>query len=101
MKMPFGKFKGCEVRDLPDDYLGWLYEIVQPGILADCVYAEYQMRGFELLTEAPPRVKEIIDAGFRTLTLTHHPDIGGSGDAMREIIEARAWLQKLIQKKVL
>lgn len=24
MRMPFGKFKGVELGDLPDDYLAWL-----------------------------------------------------------------------------
>ena len=95
--MPFGKFKGYEIRDLPDNYLGWLYEIVEPGYLADCVYAEYQHRFGEDFKSAPPRVREIIEAGFKALALKYHPDVGGSGDAMREIIEARAWLQSLVR----
>jgi hypothetical protein len=26
MRMPFGKYRGCEVSDLPESYLRWLWE---------------------------------------------------------------------------
>lgn len=28
MRMPFGKFKGLELADLPDEYLDWLMGLV-------------------------------------------------------------------------
>lgn len=31
MKMPFGKYKGVEMSDLPLDYLEWLVKNFEPG----------------------------------------------------------------------
>lgn len=95
--MPFGMYSGCEVRNLPNDYLCWLHNEAKniTGYIADAIDAEYRSRGFTD-AEVPLRVKEIIEAGFKALAFKHHPDVGGHADAMRELLEARAWLQRLI-----
>lgn len=53
LKMPFGKFKGVLIEDLPS------------------VAPEVQMMAEELVT-----------AGYRKLAQTYHPDHGGEGQAM-------------------
>jgi len=55
--------------------------------------ASYRERNQQAM---PPFVRELVEAGFRSLTHKHHPDKGGSNEAMREILEAREWLYRLL-----
>lgn len=102
MKMPFGKFKGQEIEDLPDSYLCWLYNLdwAHHKWVSAPVAAEFYRRfgRVENGAKASPWVDEIIAAGFRALARQHHPDVGGSADAMREILDARAWLLEVINR---
>lgn len=106
--MPFGKFRGVCIEDLPDHYLSWLFESIdlrEPLRTA----VEYEMRQRRM--EAAPglvgdftiRVKpgeisvvcEIVDRGVRAAALVHHPDrIGGDGAAMTQINIVAASLRK-------
>jgi len=99
--MPFGKFAGHDLEDLPTPYVVWLLtldDLREP--LASAVYAEAARRG--LHREAPARsfvptlVAELIDSGFRTVALRAHPDRGGSNEAMRDAIAARDYLRSLV-----
>lgn len=101
-RMPFGKHKGFLVSDLPDDYLGWLFEQADlHGWLADAVESEYWAR-----FDPPKRPKsdapgvgslspvmlsvcsKIAEAGYRQLALKNHPDQGGDVRSMQAINEA-------------
>jgi hypothetical protein len=35
MRMPFGKHKGLEISALPEDYLKWLVQTIDPGDVKD------------------------------------------------------------------
>ena len=53
-------------------------------------------------TSGPPELaKELVEAGFKTLARTHHPDVGGTNDGMRQVIEARSWLLQAIEARKL
>ena len=90
MTMPFGKFKGIAVEDLPDGYLCWLAgeEVELRGQLAFEVQREYARR----LHQAEPRsqgatiriapadvelTRLVVDRGYRAAALLFHPDHGG------------------------
>jgi hypothetical protein len=112
--MPFGKFKGHRLRDLPDAYLGWLHAL---GTLREPlkmqVEREYQRRihprnrprrpppsaGPSVLTpalRAPALV--IISRGFRAAALDAHPDRpGGSHEAMLDLQAAKEALERLVK----
>ncbi len=46
--MPFGRYKGCSIKDLPRDYLNWMLENVElRGSLLKALEAEYERRGTE------------------------------------------------------
>ena len=36
--MPFGKYKGKKIIDVPDEYLLWLYDRLHSGVLLDYIY---------------------------------------------------------------
>jgi Putative quorum-sensing-regulated virulence factor len=96
--MPFGKFRGIELVDLPDDYLHWLYslpDLRDPLRLA--VEVEWAMR-FEpewnpqdafahgLNDEELALLKRLIQTGYRGLATQFHPDlVGGDGREMRAL----------------
>lgn len=90
MNMPFGKYRGVEIADLPDDYLSWLLslgdDLRQP--LRWAIIAEWRSRQQPMgaVKALPPPVKtmaeEMVKVGYRTLAHLHHPDHGGNSEAM-------------------
>lgn len=59
---------------------------------------EPEVRTVTLLATPPqelaPIVREVVRSGFRTLSLTSHPDRGGSNVAMRKLLETREWFEQ-------
>ncbi|NMC87211.1 MAG: hypothetical protein GYA69_02045 [Candidatus Moranbacteria bacterium] len=90
--MPFGKYHGCELHELPDSYVKWLWlkvDLREP--LRNEILREYKLR-FDygnrpnketaLTTIDANRIKQI----YRNLACQYHPDrIGGNGDVMKGI----------------
>lgn len=100
-RMPFGKYRGVLIADLPDDYIAWLHgldDLREP--LRSAIREEWVTR-FEappptrndLSSELRGMVAEIISAGYRTLAKVHHPDTGGETRAMQLLGDAAAWLR--------
>jgi hypothetical protein len=46
MTMSFGKHRGWDITELPDDYLFWLTTIELHGRLSEAVQREYERRRF-------------------------------------------------------
>jgi hypothetical protein len=114
--MPFGKYYGCELPDVPSSYLVWCLEemaTLQPSTrhliehemtcrvvtwpFLNHVWKKVWHEGYAaagrdgkppaLSAREPP---EAIKACFRRLCLRYHPDRGGSTDAMTAINELYA-----------
>jgi hypothetical protein len=84
--MPFGKFKGRDLRYVPDDYLDWLFEIELREPLKSAVRREISKReGVDCAPAATDtgRIKQI----YRTLAVKWHPDCGGTTEAMQALNE--------------
>lgn len=107
MKMPFGKFRGVLVADLPDEYLAWLKgldDLREP--LRTVVEAEWGGRtAARAILEADPLpgdvrpwAEELVTAGYRQLAQRHHPDRGGTGTAMQLVNGAAEWLRRQIRR---
>lgn len=84
MRMPFGKFKGLQVSDLPDWYLSWLWQRVD---LREPLRSEV----LNSLVGATDRRTLItldrVKSAYRSLALKWHPDRGGSNQAMAALNE--------------
>lgn len=96
--MPFGKFKGRRITDLPDAYVAWLLGLDLREPLRSAVVAEAAARG--LLVGYVPRLRparavaeELIGAGLRALARRHHPDVGGDVTEMQQVNAAASWLR--------
>lgn len=101
MRMPFGKYQGVLIADLPDDYLSWLFtklELREP--LRTKVGTEYHARFSRRTSTATPPLPEVItmaeelvSAGYRKLAHRHHPDHGGDHAAMVLVNNAADYLR--------
>lgn len=108
--MPFGKYKGIDVREIPDDYLEWVWRECTVTSLWLKRYLE-QMFG-PMPNQAEPEVKRVYESQTkvmilidgvmknwgRRLTLKYHPDRGGSHEQMLVVNEAVESLKKAIQE---
>jgi hypothetical protein len=115
MRMPFGKYRGLEIDDLPTTYLEWLATIQLRPWLREAVEDELEARGYyghdsardtgtrrdygapretsqptvvavSVALERVALLRELFEAGYRQLALRYHPDrAGGNTARMREL----------------
>lgn len=105
--MPFGKYRGEALEDVPLSYLGWVLESckhVRPTLRRAIEHEIRRRLGDEPQARAwyppsrsacpcPQRAAELIRAGLRVLAHQHHPDLGGSTADMAEINRTVEWLR--------
>jgi hypothetical protein len=103
-RMPFGRYRGWGVAELPDDYLSWLLtlpDLREP--LAAAIRREAERRGVTEFHAPDPEpvpvavAEEVIGAGVRSLARKYHPDVGGSHAQMVAVNEAAASLRRLLR----
>jgi hypothetical protein len=103
MKMPFGKFRGWQVQDLPESYLEWLLESVdlrEPllSVVREALDLEEEDDTPATRSSVPAEVrqaaKEIVSTGYRLLALKRHPDRGGGHTEMVLLNRAKELLEK-------
>jgi len=104
MRIPFGKYRGAFINQLPTEYLEWLTTIDVREPLATKIKEEYERRLYDQSAIESPMtlrlVDEIISAGVRVLARTHHPDAGGEHDEMVAINTAADWLRERARAKI-
>jgi hypothetical protein len=87
-KMPFGKFKGTLISDLPTNYIAYaLEEFELPDELNGKLKDEICERLY-LFPQSNKSEKTFKDV-FRKLAIKYHPDKGGSGVEMKVLNEFR------------
>lgn len=105
MTMPFGKYRGLPLEDLPLGYLRWLRTRDLYGRLRDLVDEEWERRQTpheepeaeeDATTFLDPELAEaasaIIREGYRVAARKLHPDVGGSTRKMQTVNVARELL---------
>lgn len=103
MTMPFGKYEGWELAELPDDYLSWLYTLDDLRYpLKGAVAAEVRRRSAEESVLAIewaelPILEEMLEAGFKVLLRKHHPDAGGDTAQMQNLNVLMASVRRQIR----
>ena len=107
MLMPFGKYRGQPLSVLPDDYLAWLRTIELRQPLVSAVLDEVERRQGPQSGPRPPNRRgcpapevalELVGAGLKRLASKHHPDAGGTHEAMIGVTAAAEWLRARIQE---
>lgn len=97
MRLPFGKYKGWHISQVPDDYITWLMD--DPRIWEttraaanrewyrrhpDVIVVEEKIM-FEIPPDLNKQAKELILAGYRSMVKKYHPDAGGDEEEMKKI----------------
>ena len=91
--LPFGKYKGVPLEDVPSEYLRWLLKIdLYPrtrGLVEDELAARRNGAHGPSLRLCPvnpgevPIARQVVEAGHRSLARVHHPDRGGRTEDMQ------------------
>jgi hypothetical protein len=100
VSMPFGKYRGWLLSDLPEDYLAWLRTRDLHEPLRSCLELEWERRMNAARRPSAPRpepgavrvppedfamFRELVHTGFRQMALRFHPDHGGRAEDMRKL----------------
>jgi Family of unknown function (DUF6009)/Putative quorum-sensing-regulated virulence factor len=94
MLVPFGKYKGRPMSEVPTDYLHWNVEAQQQQLKSFLDEIEHRE---SLEVTKISWAEQIIQSGYRTLTLKHHPDRRGNNGDMRELNGSHEALLKLLK----
>ncbi len=104
MLMPFGKYRGQPLSELPGPYFEWLLTIDLRPPLSDAVWEELERRKQTGLTcpdssaaipaDLAPALTEMVNRGYKAAAREHHPDVGGDGEFMRVLNAAKDWWQR-------
>jgi hypothetical protein len=106
MRMPWGKYRGEDLAEVPSSYLAWVVEEcdLRPA-LETAVRAELADRfgrpcpaclARALRSQGPALTLDLIAGWYRQLALRHHPDRGGLPGAMVGINAAHDLLLEMV-----
>jgi len=95
MILQFGKHKGRDIRDVPEDYLRWIIQ-QQEKTLAE--YHDELARRNALQDARLSWAERLVQAGFRALASQHHPDHGGDNESMRQVMAAHEKLKEMLKR---
>ena len=87
--MPFGKYKGTKIEDLPTTYLTYaLVSFELPDELKESIFTQlmHDVGGWDYVDTSDDVDARIKDA-YYSLCLKYHPDKGGTKEAMQALNE--------------
>ena len=108
--MPFGKYRGRLLRDLPGWYVEWLREQsylrdpLKSALDAEAARRIDENRGTDFHTETPdvcpdPQIANaVITAGLHALAKRNHPDRAGDHARMVAVNLCVEWLREKVRK---
>ena len=96
MIMPFGKYSGVRLEDIPEDYLWWVVDTVKnrPRLVKAI---EAHLDGLYSQSKGDKGdVGDVVAEWYRRMAMRFHPDRGGSTAAMQAINEANEALKAML-----
>jgi hypothetical protein len=89
--MPWGKYRGFAISDIPESYLRW--------VLDNCTGLTPTLRAAiaAILEHSGDLPTSLADAWYRRLAMEFHPDRGGSHEAMKAVNRGRDLLLSLVE----
>jgi hypothetical protein len=106
--MPFGRYRGALLDQLPDDYLAWLLTLddLREPLRSAVAREANRRRTHEWRHEtsarlaccpAPDVAEALIGAGLRSLSRRYHPDAGGTHEQMIQVTAVADWLRGVLR----
>ena len=99
MYMPFGKYQGRAICDLPHEYVRWLDSIDLREPLRTQISEELAARrSWQEYRRARATLKRKLDLSgwYSKLVERFHPDNGGSPEAMEAVDAAKELLERIL-----
>ena len=97
MRMPFGKYRGCDLGVIPHDYLLWVLDKCDRAAptLREQIRQKLGIRPRrpEPSTSIAP---SIIGSWYRRLAMEFHPDHRGSDEGMKAVNRAHELLREMV-----
>jgi hypothetical protein len=111
-RIPFGKFRGCDLGEIPSDYLAWVLGVVEAPWLYDAIVDEleqrrradqrqHESRSSSSRPDRSPSVQdahELVTTGLHVLARKYHPDAGGDLRRMQAINACADWLRARVKE---
>jgi hypothetical protein len=100
--MPFGKYKGNELEDIPDDHLVWVLDNVSDmgmGLrraIEACLGLAPTPQS--AVPDVAPKIRARIDDCYRQMCRRFHPDHGGTNDQQIVVNECFDAIRKAINE---
>ena len=111
MRMPFGRFRGLPLDEIPTWYLSWLEglpdlrEPLRRAVAAECErrFLRDESGPGDEANSAPDHLDlaiahKIVDRGVRSLARELHPDVGGNHEPMVAVNIAAEWLRSMLRE---
>ena len=102
--MPFGRYVGKSLDDIPTHYLTWAVRIAREPLrthinqeLCRRDQDQTRTRAWQGLSCDRSVVLQIVRTGFRKLVMECHPDHGGNHASMVKLNAANSWLMKQLE----
>lgn len=107
MKMPFGKYRGRELSEVPTTYLRWALEYAEgltvPVRLAVSNQLEARESGNSLASPPAPTRADLlalVRKWHHRMKLAHHPELGGTAERMATADSGAELLTELVNELV-
>ena len=95
MNLTFGKYKGWELSQVPDDYIEYMISSNEKSLR---MFKDEKERRITQAEAKMPMMERLIQAGYRQLATQNHPDKGGNTRTMQEINAAHERLKDIIRR---
>lgn len=102
MKMPFGKYRGVNLEEIPQDYLLWTYENInfrsktlkcEIESILNISSHEDDSKGKEDSISAAE-----IETWLSRMARRYHPDRGGTNEQMQAVMEGYHLLKEILKQ---
>lgn len=94
--MPFGKYRGKPLADLPDDYLAWVLDTCQDISPTLRRAIESQLGLTKAKAQPLALTAKVISDWYRRLAREFHPDHGGTHEGMKALNRAHELLRDMV-----